>query len=68
MVCSAGCPELLKQIRRVKPSIHVFGHIHEAHGVTRSEDTVFINASSVTYRYKPSYSAVVVDFERVAVP
>lgn len=27
-----GCPQLLKEIRRAKPRLVVFGHIHEGHG------------------------------------
>jgi len=27
-----GCPGLLSEIWRVKPRLHVFGHIHSAHG------------------------------------
>lgn len=27
-----GCPGLLTEIWRVKPRLHVFGHIHSAHG------------------------------------
>lgn len=27
-----GCPKLLKAIRRTKPALHCFGHIHEGYG------------------------------------
>lgn len=30
---SVGCPNLLRAIRRAKPAMHCFGHIHEGHGV-----------------------------------
>ena len=29
---SVGCENLLRAIRRVKPMLHCFGHIHEGHG------------------------------------
>ncbi|WP_163993287.1 metallophosphatase domain-containing protein [Pyxidicoccus caerfyrddinensis] len=29
---SAGCEDLLARVRQVRPRLHVFGHIHEAHG------------------------------------
>lgn len=29
---SVGCEKLLQAVRRVKPLMHCFGHIHEAHG------------------------------------
>lgn len=28
-----GCASLAREIRRVRPQVHVFGHIHEGHGV-----------------------------------
>lgn len=28
----AGCPTLSEVITRLKPRLHTFGHIHEAHG------------------------------------
>lgn len=40
-----GCPVLLEAVQRVKPKFHVFGHIHEAQGYLKTEDTTFINAS-----------------------
>jgi hypothetical protein len=40
-----GCPELLKAVKRVKPKLHVFGHVHPGYGVYRSRETLFVNAS-----------------------
>jgi Icc-related predicted phosphoesterase len=42
---AAGCPELLKAVNRLKPKLHVFGHIHGAHGMTSTEKTLFVNAA-----------------------
>ena len=41
----AGDPELLKAVRRIRPKLHVFGHIHAGHGVKVTEQTVYANAS-----------------------
>jgi Icc-related predicted phosphoesterase len=41
----AGCGELLEAVTRVKPTLHVFGHIHGAHGMVYTEDTLFVNAA-----------------------
>lgn len=30
---NVGCPNLLQAIRRVKPRMHCFGHVHDGHGV-----------------------------------
>ncbi|KAG0642496.1 Metallo-dependent phosphatase-like protein [Tuber brumale] len=32
---NVGCPHLRRAIERIRPRLHVFGHIHEGHGVTR---------------------------------
>ena len=29
---SVGCEELISRLRAIRPRLHVFGHIHEAHG------------------------------------
>jgi len=71
-----GCEDLLKHVeQRVKPAIHLFGHIHEGYGVTWSQavpeakhssksKTMFVNASSCTLRYQATNAPVVVDFPR----
>jgi predicted phosphohydrolase len=41
----AGCPQLLEAVTRLKPKLHVFGHIHGAHGMVCTEDTLFVNAA-----------------------
>ena len=42
----AGCEELLRRVRRLKPKLHVFGHIHEGAGLYRDGGTTFVNAST----------------------
>ena len=32
---NVGCPHLLRAVMRSRPLLHVFGHIHEGHGVER---------------------------------
>jgi Icc-related predicted phosphoesterase len=43
-----GCEELLAAVRARPPQLHVFGHVHEAHGELQLEGqaTRFVNASS----------------------
>jgi len=43
-----GCADLLDRVRAVRPRLHVFGHIHEAAGVIRDGETLFVNASAYT--------------------
>ena len=40
-----GCEQLLAAVRRVKPRLHVFGHIHQRYAMFRSADTLFVNAA-----------------------
>lgn len=57
-----GCEELLKAVLRVKPRIHLFGHIHEGYGSRESEDTYFVNASMMDVHYQPIHQAVIIDW------
>lgn len=63
----AGSTSLLEELKRVRPKIHVFGHIHERYGEDEDEwwgrkikrqrqewpRTKYINASHVNEHYKP---------------
>ncbi|WP_432756557.1 hypothetical protein [Alloacidobacterium dinghuense] len=40
-----GDPELLEAINRVRPRLHLFGHIHPGYGIYESEQTTFVNAA-----------------------
>ena len=42
-----GCRELLAAVNRVRPRLHVFGHIHDAWGTHEANGTVFVNAAVV---------------------
>ena len=50
---AVGCKDLLEAILRVKPKVHICGHIHNGYGVRRFHDITFINASSCDERYSP---------------
>ena len=41
-----GCPELRNAVLQKKPSLHLFGHIHESYGVVEKYDILFSNASN----------------------
>ncbi|MCD4802081.1 MAG: hypothetical protein K8R16_03970 [Anaerolineales bacterium] len=49
----AGCQDLLDVVKRIKPAIHIFGHIHEDYGINAIDGTTFINASSCDQLYQP---------------
>lgn len=55
----AGCDALAEAVAgRVKPRLHVFGHIHEANGVVERGGTVYVNASTCNLAYQPVHPAV----------
>eukprot|EP00585_Thalassiosira_rotula_P010434 CAMPEP_0196155020 /NCGR_PEP_ID=MMETSP0910-20130528/39942_1 /TAXON_ID=49265 /ORGANISM="Thalassiosira rotula, Strain GSO102" /LENGTH=454 /DNA_ID=CAMNT_0041419161 /DNA_START=95 /DNA_END=1456 /DNA_ORIENTATION=- len=57
-----GCVSLMKEVQsRVKPRLHVFGHIHEGRGVTHDGTTMYVNASNVSHNYTRQHPGIVVD-------
>ena len=60
----AGCPHLYSTvINKVKPKIHVFGHIHESYGHKIEQNILFINAANKRPRSKEMNAPVVVDYQ-----
>jgi Icc-related predicted phosphoesterase len=45
-----GCPQLREELKRIKPRIHVFGHIHASHGSHTEDGILFLNAAMVSGR------------------
>jgi Icc-related predicted phosphoesterase len=43
----SGCRELLEAVLRIRPKLHVFGHIHGAYGIFRTDQTTFVNAAAL---------------------
>jgi predicted phosphodiesterase len=58
-----GCVDLLAAVRRVRPRVHVFGHIHESYGQLEDEGVLFVNASTCDGRMQPVNPPIVVDLE-----
>jgi Icc-related predicted phosphoesterase len=40
-----GCRQLLAAVRRVRPMMHVFGHVHGGYGTFSTPNTLFVNAA-----------------------
>lgn len=56
-----GCADLLDAVVRVRPRVHVFGHIHEGYGVAERQGVRFVNASTCDRGYRPVHPPIVVD-------
>jgi hypothetical protein len=58
---NVGCPHLLEAVNRVKPKYHIFGHIHERHGILIKNGTTFINASQLNDQYLVAYKPITIN-------
>jgi len=56
-----GDPFLLSKVQKVKPLVHVFGHVHSGYGKVKDGDTMFLNVASLNDSYHPTNSPVVFD-------
>lgn len=59
-----GCEDLLEVVtKRVKPRLHVFGHIHLSYGTAMVGRTLFVNAAISGEDYKPNHRPIVVEMD-----
>jgi Icc-related predicted phosphoesterase len=57
-----GSPSLYDEItKRIKPILHVSGHIHEGHGIQVIDETTFINASNLNDRYECVFEPIYIE-------
>jgi Icc-related predicted phosphoesterase len=61
-----GCEELTKAVERVKPKIHIFGHIHGSYGSLNDHSDYyhygrFFNVSICDEQYNPANPVTVID-------
>lgn len=59
-----GSKALHKVVFEKKPKIHIFGHIHEAHGEIVQDNIKFINAALLNDEYKPAFRPIVFDLTK----
>lgn len=57
-----GCEDLLKTVQKISPKLHIFGHIHEAYGQIKKDNTLFVNASTLNLSYQVSNEPVIIDY------
>lgn len=53
-----GDLQLLDIVLKTKPRYHLFGHIHGAYGIEKSEQTTFVNASILSEKYELMYEPI----------
>lgn len=59
-----GSYELFEVVRRIKPRLHCFGHIHHGHGRLELDGTLYVNAAIVDEAYDASNDPIVVELSR----
>jgi 3',5'-cyclic AMP phosphodiesterase CpdA len=56
-----GDADLLEAVKRIRPRLHVFGHIHSHPGRIEGEGTIFVNAVTCDENYNATRPPIVVD-------
>ncbi|KAL5263443.1 hypothetical protein ACHWQZ_G008725 [Mnemiopsis leidyi] len=60
-----GSVDLLQEVQlRIKPQYHVFGHVHEARGITTDGQTVFINPCTCSITDRPIEYPMMFDMDK----
>lgn len=60
---SLGCELLAERIERLRPKIHVCGHIHSGYGYEFKDGTHFFNASVLDERYEYTQKPMTFDWD-----
>lgn len=60
---NTGCEELCRALERVRPRLHIFGHIHEGYGIAEQGEMTLINACQLDYKYRLVNEPLVVTLE-----
>lgn len=65
LYCSAninyGDRKLLEIVTKTKPKYHLFGQIHGACGIEKSEHTTFVNAAILSENYELMYEVILLE-------
>lgn len=58
-----GCELLANRIKKIKPKIHICGHIHSGRNIVKVGDTLHIHASVLDERYNYTNKPITIDFD-----
>ncbi len=61
-----GCEDLLNTVLKIRPAFHIFGHIHEAHGIITQASTTFVNAAILDEKYRIKNKPILIDVQHAA--
>jgi len=56
-----GNRDLLQVVLKIQPEYHLFGHIHNAYGIEKSNNTTFVNAAILNDDYEFAYKPVLLE-------
>lgn len=56
-----GCADLRYAIEEVRPKYHLFGHIHEGYGISKTIHTTYVNASLLDQYYRPVNEPIILE-------
>ena len=59
-----GCQLLENRIEKIKPNIHIFGHIHSGYGYKFYNNTHFINASVLNEQYQYTQLPITIEWNK----
>lgn len=58
-----GCPSLLTHLDRIRPAVHLFGHIHEGYGRVVRNGIEHLNISTMDREYRIANAPVIIAIE-----
>lgn len=58
-----GCKVLRERVDKIKPKIHIFGHIHESYGHVMENGTLFVNAAQCGARRVYLNTPITINFK-----
>jgi Icc-related predicted phosphoesterase len=58
-----GCLDLRNALYKVRPRLHIFGHIHEGYGIAEQDGMILVNACQLDERYRLANEPLVVTLE-----
>lgn len=59
-----GDEELLIAVKKKKPLVHLFGHIHRGYGTFQTKNTLFVNCASKSSNHLPMNPPIVIRLQK----